>query len=106
MSIRQPGLLSSIKTYATECFTHRLYWFFFLSTACTYSSRLISTFVNQRYKNSLGLTMQEIGDFNFGGGISSRCLLQFPVRLGDVAGPDLAHHLARLLRRLDSASHI
>src|SRR5688572_18463016 len=32
---RRSGLISSIKTYAAECFTHKLYWFFFLATACT-----------------------------------------------------------------------
>ena len=74
---RRPGLASAIQTYGAECFTHRLYWFFFLSTACTYTSRLISTFVNQRYRNSLGLTMQEIGDFNLWVAFIS-LFLQFP----------------------------
>src|SRR5205823_9491876 len=31
------GFLSSVKTYAKECFTHRLYWFFFLANTCTFS---------------------------------------------------------------------
>ena len=29
----QSGLVSSIKTYARECFTHRFYWYFFLASA-------------------------------------------------------------------------
>ena len=74
---RRPGFFSSIKTYAAECFTHRLYWFFFLATACTYTSRLVSTFVNVRYTKSLGLTMQEVGDFSvWVGGIA--LLLHLP----------------------------
>ena len=28
------GLKAAVKTYATECFTHRFYWFFFMANAC------------------------------------------------------------------------
>ena len=35
----RPGFISSIKTYAAECFTHRLYWWFFLATALFFTSQ-------------------------------------------------------------------
>ena len=50
---RAPGLLSSAETYARECFTHRLYWYFFLANAATYVSRITSMFLLVRNTSSL-----------------------------------------------------
>ena len=61
---RRKGIVSSIRTYASECFTHKLYWFFFLATACTYTSRLGTTFINVRYTSSLNMSLTDVGVFN------------------------------------------
>lgn len=29
------GMVSSIRTYAVECFTHRFYWYFFIANSCS-----------------------------------------------------------------------
>lgn len=74
---RGPGFLSSIKTYASECFTHRLYWYFFIANALTYASRSSFVFLLVRNTKSLGLTLDELGKFGaLIGGIS--LALQFP----------------------------
>jgi len=58
---KKPGFLASCHTYATECFTHKLYWYFFISTACTYMCWLTGTFTLARNRDSLGLTLEQIG---------------------------------------------
>jgi hypothetical protein len=73
----RPGIISSIKTYAVECFTHKLYWFFFLSTAFFYLSKVTGMFVLIRNRKSLGLSMEDLGTMAaWTGGIS--LLLQYP----------------------------
>lgn len=81
---RTPGLLAlfrrlvdSVRTYATECFTHKLYWFFFLSTAFFYLSKVTGMFVLIRNRKSLGLSMDDLGTMAaVTGGIA--LLLQYP----------------------------
>jgi hypothetical protein len=75
--IARDGLLASVQTYARECFTHKLYWFFFLANACTFSSRLVDLFRQVRNTTSLGLTRAEIGDFSVWM-IFFALLLQYP----------------------------
>src|SRR5690349_18975847 len=74
---RAPGLLSSAETYARECFTHRLYWYFFLANAATYVSRITSMFLLVRNTSSLGLSLKEIGIFS-NWVLVIGLLLQFP----------------------------
>jgi MFS family permease len=73
----RPGLLASVRTYAAECFTHRLYWYFFLANTCTFSSRLTLMFSDVRNTNSLGMTLAELGDYKFWLAFLA-LLLQFP----------------------------
>jgi MFS family permease len=74
---KRKGLLSSCKTYAKECFTHRLYWYFFLANACTWLRGMTDTFQVLRNTKSLGFSLGELGVVGaWCGGISF--LLQYP----------------------------
>jgi maltose/moltooligosaccharide transporter len=56
----RPGLLSAIKTYAKECFTDRLYWYFFLTVAISTVAGVAEAFSTLRWL-SLGLTTGQVG---------------------------------------------
>jgi maltose/moltooligosaccharide transporter len=62
---RRTGLISSIKTYCKECFTHRFYWYFFLTSTCMFVSWQSTVFQRIRNRDALGLTLQQIGDMEF-----------------------------------------
>src|SRR3954454_23310615 len=74
---RRAGVISAAKTFARECFTHRLYWYFFLANACTFTSRLAVMFIVIRNTKSLGISLTQMGRYQtwliFAG-----LLLQFP----------------------------
>jgi len=58
---KQPGFLAALRTYATECFTHRFYWFFFLSNcamALTWASAPFGVFVGTKVA---GLELDTLG---------------------------------------------
>ena len=57
------GIISAVKTYAVECFTHRLYWWFFLANTCYMASKLATMFLIIRNTKSLGLSLTEIGTY-------------------------------------------
>ncbi len=59
------GFLSSCKTYWNECFTHRLYWYFFIANACTFMTGLTGTFGILRDIDVLGLTLVQLGVLRF-----------------------------------------
>ncbi len=59
---RKTGLISSIKTFAKECFTHRFYWYFFLvSTFFFVSWQAGQVFQILRNRDSLHLTLAQLG---------------------------------------------
>lgn len=61
------GLKAAIKTYASECFTHRFYWLFFLANSCiamTWVTQVYSLLTATRY---MGFDLALIGKV---GGIS------------------------------------
>jgi MFS family permease len=55
------GLLSGIKTYFTECFIHKFYWFFFLGTAAAELSASTYPFIMLMQRKALGLSTGQIG---------------------------------------------
>jgi len=60
---KRRGLISSIRTYAKECFTHKFYWYFFLMNAFFSVSWLAGQSYNLlRNTESLKLDMQTLGD--------------------------------------------
>ncbi|MGD0092889.1 MAG: MFS transporter [Planctomycetota bacterium] len=65
------GFVSAAKTYFKECFTHRFYWYFFLSQTFLFLSWQSGTFGNLRNRDSLQLNMQQLGDLGAWTGIVS-----------------------------------
>jgi len=74
---KRKGLISSAKTFAKECFTHRFYWYFFLTCTFQFVSWQSGSFATLRNRDSLHLTMQQIGNLGFYGSIVSFCIM-FP----------------------------
>ena len=71
------GMAVQARTYAKECFTHRFYWYFFLTSTCMFMSWQSGMFGILRNRNSLGLTLQELGTLSVYTGFVS-LLLQYP----------------------------
>jgi MFS family permease len=66
-----------MKTYAKECFTHRFYWYFFLTSTCIFMSWQAGNFQILRNLNSLKLTMTDLGFMGVWTSLVS-LLLQYP----------------------------
>jgi MFS-type transporter involved in bile tolerance (Atg22 family) len=62
---KRKGFIASAKTFVTECFTHRFYWYFFLANTFMFMSWLSGTFSMLRNRDSLGLTMDDLGKMGF-----------------------------------------
>ncbi|MFA5863942.1 MAG: MFS transporter [Phycisphaerae bacterium] len=73
----QTGFLASARTYMTECFTCRFFWYFFLSNAFWQVATCIGIFNVFLYRDSLGLTLNQLGKIGGIAGIVSTILL-FP----------------------------
>jgi len=72
---QQTGLVSNMKTYAVECFTHRFYWLFFLANTCfamTWVSGAYGVLVGTRI---VGVDLDTIGKIGGVCGIISLILL-------------------------------
>jgi Na+/melibiose symporter-like transporter len=71
------NFMAQAKTYAKECFTHRFYWYFFLQSMFFFVSWQTGIFSTIRNRDSLGLTLQQLGDL---GAITMfvSLLLQYP----------------------------
>ena len=71
------SLVAQMKTYAKECFTHRFYWYFFLQSTFFFVSWQAGSFGTIRNRDSLGLTLQQMGNL---GAITAfvSLLLQWP----------------------------
>lgn len=92
------GLRAAIRTYATECFTHRFYWFIFLANACVAMTWASGSYVLLYQTKYLGLGFDFIG--NVGGvcGIVSMILLYPAGMLADRAHPLRVMRLAVTLQ--------
>jgi maltose/moltooligosaccharide transporter len=64
-------------SFFRECFTHRFYWYIFLTYMFQYVSYQAGTFGILRNTKSLGLTLQQLGDVDFYAGFISLALI-FP----------------------------
>ncbi len=65
------------KTFFKECFTHRFYWYIFLTYMFQYVSYQAGIFGILRNTKSLGLTLQQLGNVDFYAGFISLALI-FP----------------------------
>ena len=57
--------MAAFTTFFRECFTHRFYWFIFLTFMFQYVSFQAGTFSMLRNVKSLGLSMQDLGNVGF-----------------------------------------
>ncbi|MEI7904971.1 MAG: hypothetical protein WCI43_06120, partial [Candidatus Firestonebacteria bacterium] len=71
------GFLPALKTYWRECFSHRIYWYLFLTSVFFLLSTASWNFAILRNTRSLGLSMQQVGDLNFYTGIVNLAVM-FP----------------------------
>ena len=98
------GVISSVKTFAVECFTHRLYWWFFIANTLFFTSKLASMFLIIRNTRSLGLTLDEIGRM-MTWVIGIALLLQYPAGwLADRFHPMRVYVMARIWEMLGTAA--
>jgi len=71
------GLVASIKTYATECFSHRFYWYIFLASSCqamTWVSGAFGLLLNTHY---MGFDLVFLGKLGFWTGLVGM-ILNYP----------------------------
>ncbi len=69
------GFFAAARTYATECFTHRFYWFFFIANTCvamTWVSGSYGVLLNTKV---IGLSLDTIGKVGGVTGLISTVLL-------------------------------
>jgi Na+/melibiose symporter-like transporter len=62
---KRKGLWSAAKTFGKECFTHKFYRYFFLSSMFMFLSWQSGAFRGLRDRDSLGLTMEQLGNLGF-----------------------------------------
>jgi Major Facilitator Superfamily. len=92
------GFRAALRTYATECFTHRFYWFIFLANACVAMTWASGSYVLLYQTKYLGL------DFGFIGKVAGACsivslILLYPAGiLADRAHPLRVMRLAVTLQ--------
>jgi MFS family permease len=83
---KRKGVISSVKTYCTECFTNKFYWYFFLSNAFWQLSTCAGMFLIFFYL-SLGLNLDQVGKVNAVSGIVGIVLLYPAGMLADKFHP-------------------
>ncbi|MCX6970327.1 MAG: MFS transporter [Verrucomicrobia bacterium] len=76
------GLLHQIQTYARECFTNRLYWYFFLANTFWGLGFAVVSF-RVFFAQSVGLNLDQFGKLMGGVGIASAVLLYPAAALAD-----------------------
>jgi hypothetical protein len=76
------GSLSGIKTYAKECYSHRFYWYYYLSVAFNVTGGIMGMF-GIFYAQEMGLDLKQIGQIAFVGGILSVVLYYFAGSIAD-----------------------
>jgi len=72
---QRKGFSAAFKTFFKECFTHKFYWYFFLSQTFLFLSWQSGTFASLRNRDSLHLDMQQLGDLGFWTNIVSLFLM-------------------------------
>lgn len=83
----QKGFRAALRTYATECFTHRFYWFIFLANACVAMTWASGTYVFLYQTKYLGLGFDFIGKVAGVCSVASLILLYPAGILADRAHP-------------------
>ena len=84
---RSKDFFAEAKTYLRECFTHRFYWYFFLHSATAAMSYQCGIFNILRLKDSVGITLGEMGTIGGISSIISLCLLYPAGLLADRLNP-------------------
>jgi Na+/melibiose symporter-like transporter len=72
---KRPGLLAMARTFARQCFTHRFYWYFFLTSTFLFMSWQAGSFGSLRNRDSLHLDMRQLGDLGFWCSTVSFCIM-------------------------------
>lgn len=94
----QTGALSSIRTYLRECFTHRFYWFLFLSSACVAMTWVTGTYSLLYQTKYLGVDIGFVGKVSAASGILGILLLYPAASLADRIHPLRVLLLAAILQ--------
>lgn len=81
------GLVQKIKTYCSECFFHRFYWYFFLTNATWNLAGAMGPYGVFLARDSLGLTLAQIGNIAAVTALVSATLLYFAGVLADRLHP-------------------
>jgi maltose/moltooligosaccharide transporter len=69
------GLRAALRTYATECFSHRFYWFFFLANSCVAMTWASASYLLIYQTQYLGLELSFIGKVTGACGVAGIILL-------------------------------
>lgn len=83
----QTGAFSSIRTYLRECFTHRFYWYLFLSSACVAMTWVTGTYSLLYQTKYLGVGIDFVGKVNAASGVLGILLLYPAASLADRIHP-------------------
>ena len=57
--------MAAVRTFFTECFTHKFYWLLFTADTCLYVSLQCNTFASIRNRDALHMTLKELGNIGF-----------------------------------------
>jgi len=91
-----PGMISGVKTYARECYTHKFYWLYYLYGGISCIGGAIGMF-GLFFQLQMGLTKANIGTLGGIGGVWSLVLLYFAGSLADRFHPIRTQLTALLL---------
>jgi maltose/moltooligosaccharide transporter len=84
---KRKGIISSIRTYARECFTHKFYWYFFLMNTFFAVASLSGTYGGLRDNFSLDLDLHVLGRMGVWMGVVTLVILPFLGWLADKLNP-------------------
>ena len=59
---KEHGLVAAVKTYATECFTHRFYWWYYLSSSCIAMTWVGASFSILVWTRVMGFDLGFVGE--------------------------------------------
>jgi maltose/moltooligosaccharide transporter len=94
------GMFAALQTYATECFSHRFYWCFFLANSCVAMTWASGTYTIIYQTEYLGLDLDFVGKVTGVCGIISALLLYPAGMLADRIRPIRVLLLATALQAL------
>ena len=84
---KDQGVFGIIRVYFRECFFHRFYWYFFLTDALWGLTNACATFMVFLQRDSLGLTLQQLGSIAAVSNAITAALLYFAGMLADRLHP-------------------